>query len=414
MKIFYFIINPKKQYIAITTQIITLYCIIPFFIFLITNDNIYIDCAAMAIISSIMICIGAIYTNKKYPQKKHAFQTHPVSNITLILLALFFISFLSYTIYSASSIPLIVSIMGGSIDEISSSRALFLKGREGFESILVYINSLLSSFIIPYILIKLYHSQSRFFKYFLLIFSTYSIISTEKAFFIRWALPLTSLFYLISISENPSYKRKIKIVLILSLFIIFSNIIFSGISGEDGFEKIDIIDFFSATYSKEILNKNSLVFFIWRTLSVPIFTAIDSLKTFNKVFFGNIFFGATNGTLSNILNIERIWFERDVFAYQWGQNESGTMSSNAVYFIEAYVNYGWPGIVLFSFYIGKLLASMGKSNDIGYCTLAPLVTYNLIYSGLLGTILSNGLLFLIALNAYKNNKNVSAYQQISV
>jgi glycosyltransferase involved in cell wall biosynthesis len=89
-----------------------------------------------------------------------------------------------------------------------------------------------------------------------------------------------------------------------------------------------------------------------------------------------------------------------VFVYEWGASETGTGSSNAAYFVEAYVNFGLPGVIVFSLLLGALISYIGRSSDRALrCTL-PLVLYSVFVGGLLGMLFGNGLLLCLMLSAY--------------
>ena len=391
------LINPKRQYIIFSFIVISFYGAIPLALYFKTQEISFLECSLAGLLSSICIFLGGNFVKKRVVHFVIKDKSQKINNLVVFSLILFFIAFITTAIFTATSIPILVSFNGGSIEEISISRAMFLKARDGIYSILVYVSALLSGFIIPYVLAKLYLSKSKTFWFLLIIFSSYSVISTEKAFFMRWAIPLLVLFYMIGRSGSKKYITIAKRTLFSIFLIIFINITLSGFSDGKGFNIQSTTDFFNAGYASEVLNQNGAMFFIWRTFAVPIFTASDSFKTFNEVYEGQLLWGATNGTLSSLFGLNRVWFERDVFAGQWGQADGGTMSSNAVYFTEAFVNFGWLGLIIISLLVGYILAKMGNSKDIGINILTPLLTYNLFSSGLLGTLLGNGLLLLFVL-----------------
>jgi hypothetical protein len=85
---------------------------------------------------------------------------------------------------------------------------------------------------------------------------------------------------------------------------------------------------------------------------------------------------------------------------QWGQNETGTGSSNSVYITEAFVNFGWIGVVIFSIFIGRSLKWFARSRDEAFRSIWPLYVMGLYSAGLFGQLLSNGFILLLALGLF--------------
>ena len=67
--------------------------------------------------------------------------------------------------------------------------------------------------------------------------------------------------------------------------------------------------------------------------------------------------------MSSAFGLHRVEFERLVFAYEWGQNAAGTGSTNSVYVIEAFVNFGWAGVAIFSAVVGLMFRVFAQSED---------------------------------------------------
>ncbi|WP_193215364.1 hypothetical protein [Aliarcobacter butzleri] len=147
-------------------------------------------------------------------------------------------------------------------------------------------------------------------------------------------------------------------------------------------------------------------FFLWRIFSVPIFTALDSIEVFKLFFNSEYLFGATSSIISIFTFQEKIYFERLVFEFEWGQNLTGTGSSNAVYFIDAYINFGYVGVFFTSFFIGILFRIMKYSNDLALHALWPLIAFSLYLGSILGILFSGGgLLMLFVFLIFKFNRN---------
>jgi hypothetical protein len=85
---------------------------------------------------------------------------------------------------------------------------------------------------------------------------------------------------------------------------------------------------------------------------------------------------------------------------------TSTGSANAVYIIEAFINFGLIGVILFSTFIGFIFRLYSKNHDDAFRATWPLFAFGIFVSGLLGNLFSNGfiLLFLfIILIKFKQN-----------
>ena len=74
-----------------------------------------------------------------------------------------------------------------------------------------------------------------------------------------------------------------------------------------------------------------------------------------------------------------------------------TGSSNSVYFTEAFVNFGWIGLLVFGYVVGLLMRLFAMSRDEAFRALWPLFALGIYTSGLIGLLLSNGFVLLFAL-----------------
>lgn len=299
-----------------------------------------------------------------------------------------FILFVFVAWGTASQIPLVAFLGGADPDEIAALREQFLKAREGWESALVYVNAILSGALIPYSLALMFVKEMRFRWFAAGFFLVFCISFVEKAFFLKAALPLLYLVAQgrVSIVISP---RALIICIACLLFIL------TLVSGGGGLGDQSEGSFFSATY----IPNSGIEHLLWRSLSIPLVTAVDALSLHESDFGGQSLMGATSSFIAGVGGFERIEFERLVFAAQWGQNEMGTGSANSVYFTESYINFGWTGVVVFSFVIGLLMRLFALSRDEAFRSLWLLFVMGLYSAGLVGMLLSNGfaLLFIVAL-----------------
>ena len=292
-----------------------------------------------------------------------------VYGITLIFLA-----FCILSIASAPSLPVLEAWKGASPAEIAVSRENFLKAREGWAAILPYANGVLTATILPYSMCIAILRRYRFRWLIVALFFLYSIVFVEKAFFLRVFLPLMAVGV---VSEN----RRIRLTWLFAAAIglLMANILISGFGSASGMG----------------VGK----FLLFRTLFVPISTVTDSLDYWWQAYKGVPFAGATNLILSKLFGLPRVQFEREVFVFEWGPSETGTGSSNAAFFVEAYVNFGWFGVFFISMLLGALITYIGRSRDQALRCILPLVLYGLFLGGAFGLLFGNGLLVCLLLSS---------------
>lgn len=296
-----------------------------------------------------------------------------------------FVVFVFTSWATADEIPLLAVFRGTDADTIAVLREQFLKAREGWQASFVYINAVLSGALIPYSIALMFLLRLRgrwlAFGFFLL----FCISFVEKAFFMKAALPL---LYLVA-------QRQVKVPVrptTLLWGMVGLLMLVTALSGAGSADVASDDAFFSVTYAPQ----GALQHLFWRSMAIPLLTAVDAIRVLNEDFGGRMLWGSTSTLLAVIFGQERIEFERLVFAAQWGQNETGTGSSNSVYLTEAYVNFGWVGVAIFSWLIGLLMRLFARTRDVAARSLWPLFVLGVYTSGLIGLMLSNGfLLFFI-------------------
>ena len=253
----------------------------------------------------------------------------------------------------------------------------------------MYINALFTGAILPMSISLLFIHKYRFRWLFCILFLFYSFSFVEKAFFLKLALPL---MYLVAMKRiKTPLGPTSAVALVAILLIIISSV--AGVGSDTG-NSVGTGEFFSRAYEPT----GVISHIIWRTFAVPVFTAADAIAVYLDYFRGRPLWGATSSFIS-FFGGERIQFERLVFEAQWGQNETGTGSSNTVYLVEAFINFGYTGVILLSLFVGQSLRWMANSKDEAFRSLWPLYCFNLYSSGLIGILLSNGFILVFLFKA---------------
>jgi hypothetical protein len=384
-----FLLAAKHGWLVFVLALAAGYVVSPLVAAYIVGPGYFELVARMGAVSCLSIAIGA------HLPVLDSLGSRRVPRIALPATALWLLAWLPFFIFAfmawgtAEKIPVIASLQGADRDTVAVLREQFLKARTGWQSGFVYVNAMMTGAILPYAIASMFLARSSWRWPVVGFFLVFATSFTEKAFFLKAAVPLLYLASTGTLGQRFSTGRIVTATLAVLLAVTFAAR--SGTPGE-----ADLIgDFFSTQYA----TGGPIGHLIWRAFAVPVVTAGDSLRVFLEDFGGRNFNGATSSFLAALLGQERVEFERLVFAAQWGQNPTGTGSSNSVYFIEAFINWGWPGVVVISGVIGLLLRSFARSNDEAYRAVWPLLCFGLYNAGFIGKMLSNGfiLLFLMAL-----------------
>jgi O-antigen polysaccharide polymerase Wzy len=304
-----------------------------------------------------------------------------------------FVLFLIVTFATAQNIPILSALQGASIRELDLQRGEFFKGRIGDEIILLYLSTLFVSALLPYSLVGLFQEKSPMRFVCLGIFLLLCVSFLNKALFINVAFPM---MYFLARQKTFSVVRiGIAILASFALLYILTLLAYSGGSTfVDAPQTQGFAEFFGPHYKPA----GAIDFLIWRSLSVPMFTASDALLVFQEQFGGEPLLGATSSSISMLFGLDRIPFERLVFEHQYGGwNEIA--NSNSVFLADAYINFGWTGVIIFSLIVGQSMRWFSKSRDHGIRALWMIWCFGLFNGSLIGMLLSNGyiLIFFMAL-----------------
>lgn len=298
-------------------------------------------------------------------------------------------AFLIVTFATAEAIPIISALQGADTAELSQQRGDFLKARVGIEAALLYMSTIFVGALLPYSLATLYLQKSRYRFALTGLFLAFSISFLAKALFVNVMIPLIYVFA----QHYKASGKKVLLTLGASVLLLYAVTLLS-FGGQSEFDTAAIAaagNFFGAGY----VPSNAIDHLIWRAVAVPMFTASDTLLVFAEQFNRDLMWGATSSFLAAIFGLERIPLEKLVFEQQWSWNDIA--SSNAVYITEAFVNFSWIGLVLFSLFVGQSLRWFRKSKDEAFKALWMIYCLTLFTSGLIGTLLSVGYVLMFGL-----------------
>ncbi len=299
-----------------------------------------------------------------------------------------FAVFLIITFATAPSIPLISAFQGASSGDLTLERGAFLKTRQGAEVALLYISTFLMNTVIPYSIVLLYATRSRFRHLCALLFFLFCISFLQKTLFLNLVLPLLAYF---AISQRLPRNLAVAWILASVAIVIAGTYLAVGDIGTDDAGLLgDPSTYLSAAYGAS----TPLDFLLWRAVAVPVFTASDTLLVHAEQFGGQPLMGATSSLLAALTGHERINIERIVFEHQFGGwNDIG--NSNAVFITDAYINFGFTGTFIIGLMVGQVFRWFRISRDIGFSSLWPLFAFVLFSAPFIGMLFSNGFAYML-------------------
>lgn len=341
--------------------------------------------AGLAMVAGISILVGWSLMSRLAPADR--LPSRSVARTLIGIAVLFFSAFVAVTALTAPSLPLFSALAGEDPADIALAREQFLKAREGALLALVYLNAALTFTLVPYAMCLGFIRKERSAWLLLALFLGYSVLFLEKAFFLRVLAPLAAL---IVVTRN--HRVRLSWLLLAAFALLVLNVALSGFADERGITG----------------------FLLYRVLDIPARTAIDTLVYWQDTWGGKYLSGATNLVFSQLFSLERIHLERLVFEYQFGPYESGTASANAVFFVDAFVNFGWLGVLVTSAALGVILAHVGRSKDLALRCLAPLIMYSVFSASLYPVLFGNALLAFLVVRYLWAGVWPSADERLSV
>jgi hypothetical protein len=383
------LLHPRNGLKAFSGVLLLIYALIPACIYTFFNPElIFLKLSLLSCLAIAAMWLGSLIPLFDSRFKTGAARLELNSNFFHTVTWVIFFVFVTVTFLTAPSIPLISAIQGATADTLSQERGDFLKIRVGAEMALLYISTILTNTIIPYSIVLLYASNSKFRHFLAVSFFIFCISFLAKALFLNLVLPLLAYLAIV----NKLNKKAVTIGVLGSILILFFGTALSLGNGDDAsFDfTTTVAEYISATY----VPTNPLDYFAWRAFAVPIYTATDTLLVHAQQFGDQPLMGATSSLLSAIFDLERINLERYVFEYQFGEwNEAA--NANAVFIVDAYANFGYAGVIIFSLFVGQIFRLFRLSSDVGFKSLWPLFAFVLFNASLIGMLLSNGFLYML-------------------
>lgn len=134
-----------------------------------------------------------------------------------------------------------------------------------------------------------------------------------------------------------------------------------------------------------------------RVVWIPYITALDWLRYQHEVLKGQLVLGRSIKPFAALTRQTPIYLEREVANFEWGQNATGTASSNTVFFVDAWLNFGVVGVLVYSMIFGFIVRLIVASNYPPLLAASIVPVWLMCFEELPPVLFSGGLGFLIVI-----------------
>lgn len=323
----------------------------------------------------------------------------------LILLSYF--SVIIYAAMTAPGIALFEALRGASASEVSGLREEFLRSREGWEKGLLYIYAIGVSAFMPLVISQLFMARSRW-RFLVLGAFLFSLALTlEKSRALVAMLPLVVIF----VNSGKAKKAYFVMVWLVLLIVLVSALARGGLTSDQGAQEANPLAGVPDDYNLFVGETSQVYYIINRIWYIPYMTALDWLRYREVVLNGESTHGRSISAIAWITGQERISLEQEVFAFQWGQNETGTGSANTAFYVDAYLSFDYLGVILYSIILAFCVRVCVCSANKALIACLAISVYYVCFNSLSGVLFSGGLGFIFILALFFRIVSVDADSQ---
>jgi hypothetical protein len=146
---------------------------------------------------------------------------------------------------------------------------------------------------------------------------------------------------------------------------------------------------------QNIFGSGQMSFAVNRVLWIPYVTAYDWLGYFHEKLEGKYLLGKTSSSIARIVGGEQFPMEREVFKYQFGESGPQTAAANASFLVDAFVNFGWVGVMVYAGLFASLTWIVVVQANTAMQACYYYFALQASMGGLSGVLFSNGMILLI-------------------
>lgn len=325
----------------------------------------------------------------------------------VLLLALYGLSYLGLY-YAYGGVPLLDLIAHGG--NPSLMRMQFHKSTEGAWQLFAYGRSMLTRGFIPIAGVLIFCRRGRGLFYVALLLFTFTAVSAMEKSLLLWA-------YLPLLFHSWFARRRGDFCLILLLGLLVVALLSSLTFGRQDLAHQPAVNAYAVSEKapprplcqgaeslRDTPNYQFLLhdaetggagtYLLNRLLWIPFVTVYDTFQYWAITHDGFLYL-RVNRHLAALAGVEFADLERRVFLFQFDSGEESLGNSNAAYFTEAYVGFGFAGVCGFSLMVGVLFGWVLKSGVAAFVCTLPVIAFGLLSVSLISMLFSGGLLIFI-------------------
>lgn len=320
------------------------------------------------------------------------------------------------TCATAEHVPLLAAFAGASALELGEYRETFLRTRTDMGVGLKYAYVILNNSVMPIVVTYALWSIKWWRHWVLALFVVGLSLTLQKGAIAAAALPLLVLFAMQRRPRAFLVTGVSSVALVLLMYVLASGRLGTiveesgpetwqasetvGGSRTESAADVQVHNASAVPESYNILGRDDqLSLVVNRVVWIPYVTAIDWLRYRRDKLHGELVLGRSIKPFAYLLGTSPINLENEVSALQWGQNTTGTASSNAVFFVDAWVNFGVLGVIAYTALFAFTVKVIATSRFVPLTVSAIVPVYTACLVALPPVFLSGGLaiFFVLAL-----------------
>lgn len=310
--------------------------------------------------------------------------------LSMLVCAAYFSTIL-YASITAPQLALFQAMEGATLSELSGMREEFLRTREGWERILLYVYAISIASLMPLVITQMFLFKRRMRVTIFLVFLFSLLLTLEKGRALVAVMPLIVLY-----ANVGNHKKAYKAIFFLTVTITLVSVVArGGFTSDENRGDPGPMAGVPEAYNIFKGKTGQFYYILNRVGYIPYITAIDWLKYRKNILGGEVVNGDAIGVVAALKGREKIYLERDVFAYQWGQNATGTGSANTVFYVDAYLNFGIFGVILYSLILAAAVRLCVLSKNLPILCCLSISAYYVCFHSLTAVFFSGGLGFLL-------------------
>lgn len=297
---------------------------------------------------------------------------------------------------TAKAVPIVAAFGGAGAADLADLRESLFRTRMGGWGTLNYLYVIFNNSIMPIVTVYFFWGLRKGRWLVALIFAIGLTLTLQKGAIFSLSLPLLTFF-----AMQRRLWISFTIILLTLLVIVFMYVFASGRVGalmnltevkDQLFQRGVVANVSDVPPVYNVMGSSSqLALALNRILWIPYVTAIDWLRYQRDHLEGRYVMGRSIRPVAFIFGIDPLYLEREVSSMQWGQNSTGTASSNAIFFVDAWVNFGFFGVVFYSFLFGVVIRLISDSQFPPLIASAIVPIYTACFVSLTAIFFSGGL-----------------------